>query len=215
MFKVKGIIIDLDGTLVDSRDAYKEAFKKALEAFGVTSFDPKIALEVPKRLEQGLPIADLVPVRDIKKFLSKYLETYYSITEIRSKPLPGVYITLEKLSEKAKLALLTMRHVPKDKVLRELEKFNLSKYFKCIVTALDTSTPKPSPEPVLKCARRLGLEACECLVAGDSISDIKAGKLAGAKTVAFFSGIFSMEELEREKPDLILENINALPAFVE
>jgi phosphoglycolate phosphatase-like HAD superfamily hydrolase len=50
---------------------------------------------------------------------------------------------------------------------------------------------------------------------GDSVADVKAGKNAGAKTVAVLSGIFSHKELEREKPDLILENINQLPDFLE
>jgi phosphoglycolate phosphatase len=56
---------------------------------------------------------------------------------------------------------------------------------------------------------------CECVVVGDSVADIKAGKNAGAKTVAVLSGIFSREELEREKPDLILESVNKLPDFLE
>ena len=60
-----------------------------------------------------------------------------------------------------------------------------------------------------------GIETCECVVVGDSVADIKAGKAAGAITVAVLSGIFSREELEREKPDLILENVNKLPDFLE
>jgi phosphoglycolate phosphatase-like HAD superfamily hydrolase len=56
---------------------------------------------------------------------------------------------------------------------------------------------------------------CECVVVGDSVADIKAGKNAGIKTVAVLSGIFSREELESEKPDLIIENVNKLPDFLE
>jgi phosphoglycolate phosphatase-like HAD superfamily hydrolase len=50
---------------------------------------------------------------------------------------------------------------------------------------------------------------------GDSVIDIRAGKKAGAKTAAVLSGIFSLDELERENPDLILENVNKLPAFLK
>ena len=56
---------------------------------------------------------------------------------------------------------------------------------------------------------------CECVVVGDSVADIKAGKTAGIKTVAVLSGIFSREELESEKPDLILKSVNKLPDFLE
>jgi len=129
--------------------------------------------------------------------------------------MPKISDTLKKLSEKAKLALTTMRYVPKEKVIAELEKFGLAKYFQYIITALDTHDPKPSPEALTKCARQLGVQTHECLVVGDSVADIRAGKNAGAKTVAVLSGIFSREELQREKPDLILENVKELPDFLE
>jgi len=80
---------------------------------------------------------------------------------------------------------------------------------------LDTHDSKPSPEALIKCAKQFDIQMCECAVVGDSIVDIKAGKNAGAKTVAVLSGIFSREELENEKPDLILESVNKLPDFLE
>jgi phosphoglycolate phosphatase-like HAD superfamily hydrolase len=82
-----------------------------------------------------------------------------------------------------------------------------------VVTAFDTHRPKPSPETLITCAKRMSIDTCACLVVGDSVADIRAGKAAGAKTVAVLSGIFSCEELENEKPDLILANVNKLPVF--
>ncbi|MEM2937040.1 MAG: HAD family hydrolase [Candidatus Bathyarchaeia archaeon] len=213
--KVKGILVDLDGTLVDSREAYCEALKKTFTNMRLKNFSANIAFEIPRRLEQNLPIDDLIHEVNAKKFLDTYLKTYYKLTRIKTKPLPGVSKTLEVLSAKAKLALITMRHVPKEKVRKELEDFGLAKYFHRIVTALDTPVPKPSPEALIKCAQQLSVKIEECLVVGDSITDVKAGKKSGAMTVAVLSGIFTREELEREKPDLILENINELPDFVE
>ncbi|HDI07822.1 MAG TPA: hypothetical protein ENF76_05625, partial [Candidatus Bathyarchaeota archaeon] len=58
--KIKALLIDLDGTLVDSREAYMEAFKAAMKAIGKTTFNHEAVFEVPKRLEQGLPIEDLI-----------------------------------------------------------------------------------------------------------------------------------------------------------
>jgi phosphoglycolate phosphatase-like HAD superfamily hydrolase len=45
--------------------------------------------------------------------------------------------------------------------------------------------------------------------------DVRAGKNAGAQTVAVLSGIFSLKELERANPDLILESVKKLPDFLE
>jgi HAD superfamily hydrolase (TIGR01509 family) len=213
--KVKVILLDLDGTIVDSRDAYKEAVKKAFAAFGQNFGAAEVATEIPRRLEQNLPINDLLKGIDTQKFLDLYLNAYYKATATKTKPIPKIEVTLRKLSEKAALALITMRYVPKENVIKELENFGLAKYFQHVITALDTHTPKPSPEALIKCAKKFGVQPCECLVVGDSVADIKAGKNAGAKTVAVLSGIFSREELEREKPDLILENVNQLPDFLE
>jgi hypothetical protein len=53
----KGILLDPDGTIVDSEGAYLEALNVALAAIGleISSVDIKVAMEVPKRLEQGSP----------------------------------------------------------------------------------------------------------------------------------------------------------------
>ncbi len=209
--KVKGIILDLDGTIVDSKEAYLEAARTAFAAMGQETVNIKLVTEIPKRLEQSLPIDDAVKGIDPRKFLEIYLKTYYHLTSEKTKPIPNILDTVRKLSERAKLALITMRYVPKKEIIEELEKFGLAKYFQYVITALDTHSPKPSPEAVTKCAQQFGIQTCECAVVGDSVADIKAGKTAGAKTVAVLSGIFSREELEREKPDLILENVNQLP----
>ncbi|MEM3703700.1 MAG: HAD family hydrolase, partial [Candidatus Bathyarchaeia archaeon] len=96
-----------------------------------------------------------------------------------------------------------------------LEKFDLAKYFHCIVTALDTSFPKPFPEGLIKCAHEVGVKIGECAIVGDSTIDVRAGKNVGAKTVAVLSGIFTRDELEKEEPDIILNSINELPCFLE
>jgi len=214
MLKVEGILLDLDGTIVDSKEAYLEAAKTAFKTIGQRMVNTEIVMEIPKRLELKLPIDDLLKGSDASEFLDVYLKTYYQVAPVKAKPLPGISETLKKLSDKAKLALITMRRVPKEKVCEELEKFGLAKYFRYIITALDTDDPKPSPEALIKCARQLDIQICKCAVVGDSVADIRAGKNAGATTVAVLSGIFSYDELEREKPDLILESINQLPCFL-
>ena len=118
--KVKGILLDLDGTIVDSKEAYLEAVKTAFKMTGQKMVDAKIVTEIPKRLEQNLPIKDLLKGIDVQKFLNTYLNTYYQNTSTKTKPIPKISDTLKKLSEKAKLALITMRYVPKEKVIKEL-----------------------------------------------------------------------------------------------
>ena len=212
--RVKGILFDLDGTIVDSREAYLEAARTAFTAFGKEPLENLTALEIPKMLEQGMSIADCVG-RNVKDFLDVYLKTYYSVTKNLTRPIPNAEPTLEALSRKVKLALVTMRFVPKTAIVEELTQFNLARLFTYVVTATDTHEPKPSPEALISAVKALDVNMCDCVIVGDSVVDVKAGKSAGAQTVAVLSGLYSREELARENPDLIVKDISELPVFLD
>lgn len=212
--KVKGIFLDLDGTIVDSTEAYVEAAKKAYQTIGLQQPETKTALEIPRRIEQGFSMTDLTN-GETKEFLKAYFQAWYTVSREKTKLIPNVSETLKVLSQKAKLALITMRHVPKQAIITELECFGISRYFTHVVTALDTAKPKPSPEALIKCVQALDVNICDCIITGDSVNDIRAGKAAGAKTVAVLSGLFQYEELIKEHPDLILNDLTALPQFIE
>jgi phosphoglycolate phosphatase len=111
--------------------------------------------------------------------------------------------------------LVTLRRVPQETVVDELEALGLIRYFDTVMTAFNGCQPKPSPEAFVGCARRLNIKIDRCVVVGDSVVDIRAGKSAGMRTVAVLSGIYSCMELQAEKPDLVLENVSLLPDFVD
>jgi phosphoglycolate phosphatase len=212
--KTKGIFLDLDGTIVDSTGAYLEAARIAFRAIGKKTPENQILLEIPRRIEQRFTIDDLT-YGNTKEFMRVYLEAYYSVTESKTKLFPNISVTLEALSAKSKLALITMRHVPNQVIFKELDYFGIAKYFSHIVTALDTSKPKPSPEALIQCVKALDIEMCDCIIVGDSVNDVRAGKAAGARTVALLSGLFLREELIKECPDLILPDVSELPEYIE
>jgi pyrophosphatase PpaX len=211
---VKGILIDLDGTILDTREAYIDAAKTAFTATGQEMPDASVALEIPKRIEQKQPISDIIKVKPLK-FMDIYLKTFYAIAPAKTKPVPNAAGTLKTLSEKAKLALITMRRVPKQAILDELRQFGLDHYFEHVVTALDTQEPKPSPEALIKAVRAMDVQMCECVIVGDSVVDVRAGKTAGAKTVAVLSGLYSLVELQKANPNFIIANIEELPNLIE
>ncbi len=213
-WKAKGIFLDLDGTIVDSTGAYLEAARIAFQVIGKNPPEKESLLEIPRRIEQRLTIDDLTGVNS-KEFMSVYLKAYYSVTEAQTKLMPNVSETLQTLSTKAKLALITMRHCPNQVIQKELDYLGIAKYFTHIVTAMDTTKPKPSPEALIRCIEALDLEMCDCIIAGDSVNDVRAGKAAGARTVAVLSGLYKRDELARECPDLILPDVTLLPEFIE
>jgi len=208
-FNPKCIFLDLDGTIVDPRQAYLEAARIGFQAIGQEPPEMKVAFEIPKRMEQCLPLDDLI-YGNLNTFKRAYLQAYHIVTDGRTKLFPNMSKTIEVLSLKAKLALITMRHVPNQTVIKELDYFGVGKHFSSIMTAFDTSKPKPSPEAIFKCMEKFNMKTCDCLIAGDSVNDIKSGKAAGIKTVGLLSGLYRHDELAKEIPDLILPDLTKL-----
>ncbi len=214
--RARALLVDLDGTLVDSVEAFEAAAKAALTAFGCSQGSDNPGLEIAKRLQRNLPLDDFfdencVDVASREKFLKFFLQSFYSMATSMTRLLPGVDKTLDTLSKSFLLALVTRRLVSSTVVEKELGRLGLDRYFRVVVTALDVVRSTPFPDAVLKAAEELGVPVGECVVVSDSGVDIRAGKCTGAKTVAVLSGLFGREELEGEKPDLILEDINCLP----
>jgi HAD superfamily hydrolase (TIGR01509 family) len=212
---ITAVLLDLDGTLVDSRAAYLDAAKTAFGRFGKATFDVSCVFEIPKRLEQGRSIDDLVQRIAVDRFLDVYLRTYYDVAAVKSKPLPRVREAIGALHKRVRLGLVTMRRVSGESVSRELEGFGLRRFFDCVLTSSDECRSKPSPDALLKCASMLGVKAGGCVMVGDSVVDVRAGKYAGMRTVGVLSGIYSCVELGTENPDLILENVCLLPDFLD
>jgi len=213
-FNPKCIFLDLDGTIVDPRQAYVEAARIGFQAIGQELPERHVVFEIPKRMEQGLSLEGLI-YGDLTHFKSAYLQAYHVVTNGKTVLFPNMLETIEALSLKAKLALITMRHVSNQMVVRELDFFGIGKYFSSVMTAFDTSKPKPSPEAIFKGIEKFNMETCDCLIAGDSVNDIKAGKAAGIKTVGLLSGLYFHDELFKENPDMILSDLSKLLDVIE
>lgn len=212
---ISAVILDLDGTLVDSTEAYIDAAETAFTELGCNTFDPGTVKEIPRRFELGLPLRDLLQGLEEEEFRKTYLKAFYEAASRKSRPFPRVAATLARLSEKTRLALVTRRHVPQKALLKQLETLKMKEYFRLVVTGIDEAHPKPSPDAFFKCARELDVTIRDCAVVGDSVVDVQAGKKAHARTVAVLSGIFSLKELKVENPDLILKNVSELPDLIE
>lgn len=208
-------MIDLDGTIVDITVPCIKAAKEAASVLGLQNLDDEIGLEIAKKLQSNLSLDYVFAKFEIDKnigkhFIQVFLKVWYTIAPMETKLLPRVRTTLRKLSERFPLALITRRNMPKELVMQELKRLQLNPFFKIIVTSQDVETPKPSPLAFLRAANRLAVPINKCAAIGDATVDIQAGKSAGAKTIAVLSGLFSREELEKEKPDLIIKDINSL-----
>jgi phosphoglycolate phosphatase len=215
--KARALLIDLDGTIVDSMDLFEAAAEKAFSAVGCNPASDKLGWEIARCLQLSIPLDRFFEKKSVnetlrERFLGIFLQSFYTLATGRTKLFPNVESTLTLLSQNFSLALITRRHVQKSQVAKELERLRIGRFFSTIITSLEVARPTPSPDALLKAANELQAPIDSCVVVSDSGVDIQAGKCAGAKTVAVLSGLFSEEELRKENPDLIIEDIGHLPS---
>ncbi|MHA1668676.1 MAG: HAD family hydrolase [Candidatus Heimdallarchaeaceae archaeon] len=131
--------------------------------------------------------------------------------------LEGAMETLDYLyAEGFKLALVTSSS---RFTLRNIKKMFPEIYnkFTCVLTRNDVKFTKPHPEQLLKAIKVLQVKKSNSVIVGDFASDIIAGKKAGIKTIAVLGEFarYSSQLLEREKPDLIIKDVQDLPKVIK
>lgn len=219
------MLIDFDGVLVDSTMAYMKATEVALKRFnfpGLIEEEVKeTALEIARRLDLGYARSEilegmisLTPDR-MTEFMDVWLKTWNEVCLWEVRPFTGVHYVLAKLSNRFPLALVTLRFLKKNLIEDQLKRLRLKEFFKAIITTLDVKRPKPDPESFLEGARRLKVAIADCGIIGDSVLDIRAGKAAGAKTIAVLTGIFEEDALKTENPDLVLQRMTEILPYLK
>jgi beta-phosphoglucomutase-like phosphatase (HAD superfamily) len=80
-------------------------------------------------------------------------------------------------------------------------------YFNVVVTVDEVLETKPNPEIFLKCAASLKCHPEACVVLEDSVFGVEAAKKAKMKCIALPTGAYAIQELETQKPDLIVDSL--------
>jgi len=220
-FRVDAVIFDLDGTLIDSMDVYFSIMRVVFERL---EFPPLSREEMWGALtEKGFEWASVLPEEVLPRQEEVIARARGIIDEVSPllfrqevRPIPGVAETLKEFSrKKMKIGLVTStpsKHL--DVKLLALETFGVGNLFDEIITADDAPQKKPAADPLIECARRLGVLPNRSVYIGDSRVDIISGKAAGMKTVGVLTGIEDYESLKREDPDVILSSVAELRGMI-
>lgn len=182
MAKIKAILFDMDGVLIEAKDWHYEALNKALGLFGyeitrsehLSSYDglpTKTKLEKLK-LEKGMPEALCDFVNEIKQ--------QYTIEMVRNlcRPRFNHEYALAKLrTEGYHMAVCSNAVRMTVEVMMDCAK--LTKYFDFMLSNQDVAKPKPDPEIYSTAMKRLGQNPDECLIIEDNENGIKAALASG------------------------------------
>lgn len=209
--KVRGLLFDVDGTLSDTDDHLVERISRYLKPIDwIFKNNPQhfarsivMVAETPANFLYSL--ADRLgldaPLSEIYDKLSRRRHKRKPPNE-RFWIVPGVEAMLEHFKGLFPMAIVSARD--ERTTLDFLEHFNLLPFFEVVVTAQTCNRTKPFPDPVIFAAQKLGLPPDHCLMIGDTIVDVRAGKSAGAQTIAVLCGFGSQRELARAGADLIV-----------
>jgi HAD superfamily hydrolase (TIGR01509 family) len=183
MPKIKAVLFDMDGVLIDAKDWHYEALNQALSLFGmeISRYDHLVTYDgLPTKkklemltLERGLPRALHNFINDMKQ------EFTFQLGYAKCKPTFNHQYALSKLRERGyKLASCSNSIRKTMDVL--FERSALTDYFDFYISNQDVKEPKPSPEMYLIAMNRLGFQPEECLILEDNEHGIKAAKDSGA-----------------------------------
>lgn len=193
---IRAAFFDLDGTLVDSLEDLTDAVNHIRGAFSLAPLtEGEVRLKVGKGarnlIEQVLP-GHAAP--DISRALDLFLEFNGQHIADKSRLYPGIPETLHELAARdIRMVVISNKHEELSRlILREL---GIHDRFENICGGNTYPECKPSPLPLLKEAEKLGCAPFECVMVGDSINDIEAGKRANITSIACTWGYGNRDEL--------------------
>jgi len=203
---IRGVLFDLDGTLIDTEELILSSARYATEMVFGEAFPDEVLrhnIGMPLRQQMGEYAPD-----HVDELLAAYREHNERVHDDLIREYVGTEEALGALAEAGyRMGIVTSKS--RSVAQRGLDFFGLGHFFEFVVGFEDTAIHKPEAEPVLEGARRLGLSAGECIYVGDSPHDMAAGIAAGAVTAAAMWGPFP-DRVLGPGPDLAIRHLRDL-----
>lgn len=182
MNKIKAILFDMDGVLIDAKEWHYEALNEALKLFGceISLYDHLVTFD-------GLPTRDKLNMlsstgelpRDLHPIINK-MKQKHTMKMILNKCRPFFthqYALAKLHSQGYKMAVCSNSIRKSVEVM--MEQSDLSKYFEFYISNEDVTKGKPDPEMYLKAMSAFDLEPNECLILEDNEKGIQAAIASG------------------------------------
>ena len=214
------VILDVDGTLVDSQNFILAAMAEAFETVGEPAPTKTAALGI---VGLSLPEAMATLCPDIGTARQQDLATAYkrafhglrerSGGEAMAPLYPGARAAVERLSTTG-FALSIATGKARRGLDHFLQSHELEGFFGPTQTA-DDAPSKPHPQMVLNCLAATGIAAGSAVMVGDTEFDMAMGRAAGCRTVGVAWGYHPRARLQRGGADLIIDDFSDLDAALD
>ena len=176
------IVFDLDGTLIDSSVDLANAVNALLRELGAASIAVADVVAMvgdgaPVLVRRALTAAGLDP--DTPGALDRFLAHYDSHLLDNTRPYPGMIDTLQELSPRVALAVLTNKPLRATELV--LAGLDLHRYFREVIGGDTAWGRKPSPAGLLHLCESAGARPADTLLVGDSAVDLATARNGGTR----------------------------------
>ena len=220
IFQPKLVMIDVDGTLVDSVPDLAYCVDQMM-----------LSLDMPVRGEEtvrhwvgnGVPrLVERALTGELEGYLSKeafdkaypiFLDLYAQNSSVRSTLYEGVMEGLDYLKSKDYL-LGCVTNKAEQFTLPLLQSLGIIDYFGIVISGDTLEKKKPDPLPLIHGANFFNIKPNECLMLGDSVSDVKAARAASFQIICMSYGYNHGNNIADENPDLVIDSMAQLRDYL-
>lgn len=207
--KVKAVIFDLDGFLMDSEPLWGQADTQMLEERGIIPTEETFR----KRLGTGNTRTVEIYKEDfglsdsIEDLAREREELFFRLLDQHIPPMEGEKDLAKSLVDKGiKLAIATSGP-HRERKQRILDALGLASLISVFVTGEEVQKAKPDPEIFLTAAHRLGVDPADCLVFEDAPSGIEAAKAARMMAVGVNRDAETRSQLKEKGADEVFSSL--------
>lgn len=213
------VLIDLDGTLVDSVPDLAFCVDTMMQTLSLSvQGEDKVREWVGNGVERLVRRAltgqlDGEPGKELfDKAYPIFIALYQENNSKRSRVYPGVMAGLDWLMQQGfKLGCVTNK--AEQFTLPLLNTLGLDSYFSIIISGDTLPRKKPDPMPLLHAAKNFSVLPEKSMLLGDSISDVKAARAAGFNVVCVSYGYNHGNDIRDANPDAVIDSFEALPGL--
>ena len=206
----QAVIFDLDGTLSDSIASIKYCGDRAIAPFGYGPFPESdykyfIGDGVVNLIRRVLTASGDKELVHFDEALRLYKEYFAADCMYQVKPYEGIRDLLAQLKER-NIRIAVLSNKPHAQTIDVIETLFGRGYFDVIQGQKEGVPIKPDPGGVFAILEQLGLKPEDILYLGDTATDMKTGKSAGAFTLGALWGFRDRRELEESHADAIIDS---------
>jgi HAD superfamily hydrolase (TIGR01509 family) len=193
---VNGVLLDLDGTLIDSNEAHARAWTEALSEAGVPVDYADVRVKIGEGGDHLLPeLTGISAESELgKKIKERRSEIFFTDYLPRLKAFPGARALLKTFSDHG-LRYVAATSATKKECELLLRQAKLDDLVKEYTSSDDAEGSKPDPDILYVAMEKIQLPSSAVMMLGDTPYDLKAAQKAGMKAVAFTCGGWPKEKL--------------------